>query len=86
MRSATRGYSDFEGKRILTLDGGYAGKDGVCLGKIGDHPWAVLPDGSDEILQLRYEEEFGILIDLSSEARKDEVRCGSELTFVTNCH
>ena len=40
MRSATRGYSDFEGKRILTLDGGYAGKDGVCLGKIGDHTGA----------------------------------------------
>ena len=71
MRSATRGYSDFEGKRILTLDGGYAGKDGVCLGKIGDHPWAVLPDGSDEMRDRLLPRLLSGQVDIESEHQNE---------------
>jgi hypothetical protein len=29
--------------------------------------WAISPDGSDKILQLLHEKEFGLLVDLSSD-------------------
>jgi hypothetical protein len=32
--------------------------------------WTISPDGSDEILQLEFEKEFGLLIDLSFDPEK----------------
>lgn len=52
-----------EGMPVIILAGEFAGKEGVCLGK-GPEPeiWAVSPDGSDKIVYLRFDSEFGILI------------------------
>ena len=59
--------SDLSGSRVLILAGDYARQEGVCVGQsaIGGH-WAISPDGSDEIVQLLFEKEFGLLLDLSS--------------------
>jgi len=57
------------GARVLITKGPYAGCEGVCLGpQDGANIFAVSPDGSNEIVDLRFEEEFGLLIDLSSDA------------------
>ncbi|MCG3148097.1 MAG: hypothetical protein PCFJNLEI_01539 [Verrucomicrobiae bacterium] len=59
--------SDFTGCRVLILAGQYEGREGVCTGKsAGGKRWAISPDGSDEILQLVFEKEFGLLVDLSA--------------------
>jgi len=56
--------NDLTGKRVLILVEPYAGQEGICLGKSADGiRWAVSPDSSNEILQLLFEKEFGILID-----------------------
>ena len=49
-----------------TVDRG-ADRKGVCAGKSADGKrWAISPDGSDEILQLVFDKEFGLLADLSA--------------------
>jgi len=59
--------SDFDGCRVLILSGRHEGREGVCVGKSADGKrWAISPDGSDEILQLVFEKEFGLLVDLSA--------------------
>ncbi|HUK81518.1 MAG TPA: hypothetical protein VLZ12_02695 [Verrucomicrobiae bacterium] len=63
----TKQQSDFTGSRVLILTGRYAGREGVCSGKSADgERWAISPDGSDEILRLVFEKEFGLLVDLSA--------------------
>jgi hypothetical protein len=57
-----------QGSRVLILSGRYKGEEGVCLGKDRSDTWTVSPDGSDEILSLIPNEEFGLLVDLSAEA------------------
>ena len=60
------------GSRVLILVGRHAGREGVCVGKTANSKrWAVSPDGSDEILQLMFEKEFGLLIDLSPDTREN---------------
>lgn len=57
--------------RVIILVGHYAGHEGVCAGKSADGKrWAISPDGSDEILQLEFEKEFGLLVDLSGDPGK----------------
>ena len=56
----------FEGHRILILAGAYGGEEGICLGKItGTNRWAVSPDSSNAILELHFESEFALLLNLS---------------------
>jgi len=55
------------GCRVLILCGKFRGGEGVCLGKAADGLWAVSPDGSDEILSLEFEKDFGLCVDLSSD-------------------
>ncbi len=60
--------SDFTGCRVLILTGRYEGREGVCAGRSVDGKrWAISPDDSEEVLQLLYEKEFGLLVDLSSD-------------------
>ncbi len=61
---------NLEGKRILITSGNFKGQEGVCLGRDGQR-WAVSPDDSNEILSLVFEKDFGLLIDLSAEPRKN---------------
>ncbi|MCC6355233.1 MAG: hypothetical protein IT577_15180 [Verrucomicrobiae bacterium] len=52
-----------EGLSVIILAGEFAGQEGVCLGKAPEPgKWAVSPDGSDRVVYLEFETEFGILI------------------------
>lgn len=63
--------TDYSGCRVLILAAPYEGHEGVCIGKSADGKrWAITPDGSDDILQLEFEKEFGLLMDLSSDLQK----------------
>lgn len=59
--------NDLTGCRVLILSGPHAGQQGVCVGRAADgRRWAISPDASNAILQLAFEKEFGLLIDLSA--------------------
>ena len=56
-----------EGHRVLILTGTHEGEEGVCLGKVtGHNRWAVSPNSSNEVLEFTFEQEFALLLDLSS--------------------
>jgi hypothetical protein len=58
--------------RVLILTGRFKGEEGVCLGKADrSRVWAISPDGSDEIVHLRFEDDFSLLIDLSSDPKRN---------------
>jgi len=62
----TRKNSNLAGSRILILAGEFEGQEGVCLGTGADPgTWAVSPDVSATILNLKFEKEFALLLDLS---------------------
>jgi hypothetical protein len=55
--------TQFEGARVLITDGNYRSCEGVCLGRAADGVrWAISPDDSAEILDLRFEKDFGLLV------------------------
>ena len=63
---------DLSGCRVLIVSGPHSGQEGVCLGRAADgKKWSVSPDESNEILNLTFEEEFGLLVDMSGDARKN---------------
>ena len=53
------------GARVLILSGRFKGEEGICLGEERNGHWAISPDGSNEILSLVRDRDFGLLIDLS---------------------
>lgn len=54
---------DLTGKRVLILVGVHTGHEGMCLGRSADGVrWAISPDGTDDVLQLFFDKEFGILL------------------------
>jgi hypothetical protein len=59
------------GARVLILSGHFKGDEGICLGQERNGRWAVSPDGSDEIVSLLFDREFGLLIDLSADPRRN---------------
>jgi len=66
MKKTGKEKTDFSGSRVLILVGPHAKEEGVCVGRSADGKrWAISPDGSSEILQLHFEKEFGLLVDLS---------------------
>ena len=63
---------DMSGCRVLILVAPYEGHEGTCIGRSADGKhWAISPDGTDEILQLKFEKEFGLLMDLSADPDKN---------------
>jgi hypothetical protein len=53
---------DPTGQRVIILAGPYDGHEGVCLGRAGDGTgWMVSPDGTNEIIRMEFDKEFGIL-------------------------
>lgn len=55
-------------KSVIILVGEYAGQEGFCLGPAGEEGvFAVTPNASNQILRLRFDEEFGILINRGQE-------------------
>jgi hypothetical protein len=62
----------FDGARVLILTGDFAGEHGVCLGASGNSAkWNISPDGSDAILEMEFEKEFGLLVDLSDDPSRN---------------
>jgi hypothetical protein len=67
MARGSNGDTKMQGARVLILTGDFQGQQGVCLGEAADSDlWAISPDGSDKILSLTFEKDFGLLIDLSA--------------------
>jgi hypothetical protein len=60
-----------QGARVLILSGRFKGGEGVCLGKERNGRCAVSPDHSDEILSLTPDSEFALLVDLTSDPRRN---------------
>ena len=55
-------------KHVIILTGEFAGQEGFCLGPTGqDHLYAVTPIASNQILRLRFDQDFGILINRGQE-------------------
>ena len=53
-----------QGARVIILQGEFRGREGVCLGEAEPGgPFAVSPDGSDAIVPLVFERDFGLLVD-----------------------
>ncbi len=60
---------DLSGKRVLIVAGGFAGKEGICLGPAAEPgKWAVSPDDCTEILSLTFDSEFGLLLDAPTDS------------------
>jgi hypothetical protein len=60
--------NDLAGARVIIIAGTHAGEEGVCLGKTANgKKWAISPDSSDVILPLKFETDFGLLVDLSGD-------------------
>ena len=55
---------DPTGMTVLITGGEFTGEEGVCLGRApdGGELWAVSPASSDRIVNLRFAEEFGVLL------------------------
>lgn len=54
---------DPTGQRVIILAGRYDGCEGVCLGRAADGSgWMVSPDGTNEIVRMEFDKEFGILL------------------------
>jgi hypothetical protein len=63
---------ELSGCRVLILSGSHAGQEGVCVGRGADgKKWAVSPDESNEILNLTFEKDFGLLLDMSGDAERN---------------
>ena len=60
-----------QGARVLILSGRFKGEEGICLSEGKNGRWAVSPEASDEILSLVRDREFGLLIDLSADPRRN---------------
>lgn len=75
MRKSLPNSSDCDGlagSRILILSGKYEGQEGVCLGRSArSQKWAVSPDSATEILELEFEAEFALLLDLSDDPKNN---------------
>jgi hypothetical protein len=65
--------TDPSGHSVIILAGEFAGKEGVCLGPVPDGSglWAVSPHSSDRIVNLKFDEEFGVLINPGQEAGRN---------------
>ncbi len=52
------------GLSVIILAGEFAGEEGVRLGAVPDGGglWTVSPNSADRIVNLKFDEEFGILI------------------------
>lgn len=55
---------DPTGKSVLIAAGEFAGKEGVCLGPVvgAKSLWAVSPNCSYRIVNLKFDAEFGVLL------------------------
>jgi len=60
---------DPTGRDVIILAGEFAGEEGVCLGRAQDGSglWAVSADSSSRVVNLKFPEEFGVLVNRGQE-------------------
>ena len=60
---------DPSGKTVLITGGEFTGEEGVCLGRAADGTglWAVSPATSNHIVNLKFDAEFGVLVNCGQE-------------------
>jgi hypothetical protein len=56
-----------QGARVLILSGRFKGEEATCLGKNSSDRSAISPDRSEEILSLKLDSDFALLVDLSAD-------------------
>ena len=72
MASHPKNVGELQGARVLIVAGNYSGCEGICLGKTANGTaWAISPDGATDVLELQFEKDFGLLVDLSSDPRRN---------------
>lgn len=61
------------GLSVIILAGEFAGQEGVCLGAVPDGGglWAVSPNSSNRIVNLKLVEEFGVLINRGQKSERN---------------
>jgi hypothetical protein len=64
---------DPTGKTVLITGGEFTGNEGVCLGRAEGTAglWAVSAHGSNRIVNLRFDEDFGLLLNPGQTAGKN---------------
>jgi hypothetical protein len=63
---------DPTGKTVIIIAGEFAGEEGFCLGPVETKGlYAVTPTSSNRILRLRFDEDFGILLNPGQTAGKN---------------
>jgi hypothetical protein len=68
MKGENKRKSEMQGAAVLITARPYAGTEGICLGKTpSGQKSAVSPKNSDEILELIFEKDFSLLVDLSGD-------------------
>lgn len=64
---------DPSGKTVLITWGEFTGEEGVCLGLAHSDKdlWAVSPNSCNSIVNLRFDEDFGVLLNPNQEPGKN---------------
>ena len=64
---------DPTGMTVLITGGEFAGEEGVCLGRATGTAglWSVSAHSSNRIVNLRFDEDFGILLNSGQELGKN---------------
>ncbi len=63
---------DPTGKTVLILTGEFAGEEGVCLGRTASGKrWAISPNCSNKIIELKYDQEFGIVLNPGQDSHRN---------------
>lgn len=64
---------DPSGRTVIILAGEFAGEEGTCLGRSPGEKdrWAVSPNSSDQIVNLLFEKEFGVILNSGQEPGKN---------------
>jgi hypothetical protein len=64
---------DPSGHTVIILAGEFAGEEGTCLGRAPGEKerWAVSPNSSNQIVNLLFEVEFGVILNPGQESGKN---------------
>ena len=60
--TGTQNLPDPTNHQVIILTGEFAGEEGYCLGPTHGGLWAVTPNSSGKVLDLKFDADFGILI------------------------
>jgi hypothetical protein len=56
---------------VIIVSGEFAGSEGFCLGLTHSGLYAVTPDGANKILALRFDHDFGRLVNKGQQPKRN---------------